>query len=723
MSKVAIPRVRLIRFGPYELDVRSGELRKAGIRIKLREQPVRILTLLLETPGEIVLREEIRGLLWPNDTVVEFDHGINSAIQKLRTALSDSAESPRYIETVARRGYRFLAQVEKVHESVDLPGRAEPARQPAPRIDRRMHWAWIAAAPVVLAVAFMATEVREKNNQPPVIRFNIPPPDGTAFGGRPYPSVSPDGRRIVFGTVSKNGYQSWIRSLNSPDAQPIAGTVGGAEAFWSPDGKSIAFFAEGGRLQRVDVSGPNRSPPVTLCDAPYYAGGAWSTNGVILFSTGQAGPIYRVADSGGTRVPATRLDPAGRELAHNYPSFLPDGRHFVFSALAGAPSAPSVTIKIGSLDSRDSKALLEADSNAIYAQGHLLYVRDEKLYAQPFDSRKLVLAGSPVVAAEQVVPFSGSGNFSAAESGTLVYFPGADTPNELAWFDASGKKLATVGQPLSQGDSVIAPVLSPDEKTVLVDHRESNNTDLWLLDAARGFRTRFTFDPAREVSGVWSPDGKSIAFSSNRKGHFDLFRQSVDRSQAEELLYSDGDEKYVTSWSPDGEFLLFDRNSPKAPYRSIWALPLHGERKPFPVFSTPAEQQRARFSPDGRWIAYESREGGRPQVFVARFRASSGAASTLRQVSTTEALPAQWAKDGKEVFYWSYSKRRLMASTIRLGENTVEIGREREVLAPEASIVGFDVARDGRIIARLRNPQAASRPITVVQNWTSGLKN
>ena len=706
-----------MRFGPYELDVRSGELRKGGIRIKLREQPVRILTLLLEKPGEIVLREEIRELLWPSDTVVEFDHGINSAVQKLRTALSDSAESPRYIETVARRGYRFVGEVEKNHEALET----QPAAEPAPAARRKMHWAWLGAGAAVLAGAFLVASVLERTRDLPVIRFNISPPEGTAFGGMPYPSASPDGRRIAFGVITKNGYQTWLRSLDSPNAEPIAETLGGAEAFWSPDGKSIAFFAEGGKLKRVDVSGPNHGPVVTLCDAPYYAGGTWSRNGVILFSIARAGPIYRVADTGGTRVQATRLDETGNELAHNYPSFLPDGRHFVFSAVTGDPAAPSVTIKIGSLDSLESKVLLEADSNAIFSQGNLLYVREGTLYAQPFDSKQLALTGGPVVAAEQVTPFFGLGNFSAAESGTLVYFPGADTPNELAWFDTTGKKLATVGEPLSEGHFP-TPVLSPDEKTILIDHRESKNTDIWLLDAARGSRSRFTFNPAQEISGVWSPDGKSIAFSSNRKGHFDLFRQSINRSQPEELLYSDGDDKYVTSWSSDGEFLLFDRNSPKAPYRSIWALPLQGEKKPFAVFPTPAEERNAQFSPDGRWIAYESREGGRPQIFVARFRASSDAATTPRQVSTSEALEARWGKDGKELFYWSYSKRRLMASAVRLGETTVEIGREREVLAPEASIVGFDVARNGRIIARLRNRPASLRPIMVVQNWSSGLK-
>ncbi len=732
-----VQRPCLLAFGDFELDVRARELRKHGLRIRLQDQSFQILLMLLEHPGDVVLREEIRQKLWPNNTVVEFNHSINAAIKRLRNALGESAEEPRHIETLAKRGYRFLGETEQIGgPQPEARGAAAPLAEmlPIPAVPQsgvKHRFRYVSIAGAIIAALFIFLEsarFRDRPDEPPVVRFSMFPPEGAAFGGMPSPSVSPDGRRIVFVTVEKNSYRIWVRSLDVPAAVPIPGADGGAVPFWSPDSRFIAFFASDGKLKRVDASDPSLTgKPVTICNSPYYAGGAWGRDGTILFSNGE-GTLYRVAATGGTPVPATKLDAEKHEHSHSYPWFLPDGRHFLYSA-AGAPAGTErVIIKAGSLDSTETKILVESESNAIFSQGRLVYVRDGKLMAQPFDIRSLAATGNPVPLVEHLSVLGGLGNFSMSQVGTLVYYASAESPFELAWFDRNGKRLSTLGEPLR---TFFQPNLSPDQRWIAVDHAESNNADIWLYDAGQGGRTRFTFDPAMDVAPVWSPDGKSIAFASSRGGHFDLYKQAVGGNEAAagnrgaELLYADSDDKFPTSWSPAGDFLTFDRRNDKPPYQSIWALPLaSGKRtpsKPFPVIHTPVEQRQGRFSPDGRWIAYESGQSGKLQIYIAPFRTEGATPGAEQQVSTTQSYSPRWRNDGKELFYYSYERRRLTAVAVSMKEGAARIGEERELFGPaHASIVGYDVSPDGRrFVLKVRSREAASQPITVVQNWTA----
>jgi Tol biopolymer transport system component/DNA-binding winged helix-turn-helix (wHTH) protein len=723
MSRSAIPLLPLVRFGPYEFDARSGELRKFGIRIKLREQPVKILTLLLENAGEVVLREEIRLLLWPNDTVVDFHHGINVAVQKLRDALAESAEDPRYVKTVASRGYRFIGAVERVGFNGNGSAASEAA-PPPPRVwPVRRVAAWIGAAVLTLSIA-VSMEVRWRGTpaDPPVVRFSVLPPEGTAFGGMPSLAVSPDGRRIVFVTLSKDGYRTWLRSLSLTNAVRLAEADGGSLPFWSPDSRSIAFFAADGKLKRIDLDG-SAGPGVarTLCGATDYAGGTWNENGVILFAN-QGGALYKVADTGGSPI-VVRVEGGGRELSCRFPWFLPDGRHFLFEANVTPSSETHARIRAGSLDSKESEVLLEADSNAIFVRGRLLYIRDKTLFAQPFDSRRLVTTGDPVPVAEHVTVFTGLGDFAAAQNGPLVYIDAAEPSFELASFDRSGQRLSTSGDPVNPGFHFAHPNFSPAGKAVAVDHIDGNNSNIWIYDTASGRRTRFTFDAANDIAPVWSPDGRDIVFASSRQGHLDLYRKAFEGGKPEELIYADGDDKYPTSFSRDGKFLLFDRHRESEADPSIWVLALAPEQpgaplKPFPLLPKAHGESHGEFSPDGGWIAYQSHEAGTSQIYVARFDPLASSVSVELQISAAEAFFPRWRKDGKEIFY--SSRRRLMAASVTLSKTSVKVGEERPLIDPGQSLTGYAVSPDGqRFVLRLRRGQAAFRPITVVQNWDS----
>ena len=574
---------------------------------------------------------------------------------------------------------------------------------------------WIAAALLGLAaVSITVIHLREKPAELPVVRLALLPPEKTRFSGPAL--VSPDGRRIAFTTTSADGKsQSWVRALDAPAAQPVLGT--GRAAFWSPDSRAIGFTADG-KLKRIDAAG---GPPLTLADASALRGGSWSPQGVIVFAPDRTGALMRVAAAGGATAPATKLDAARGENTHRFPWFLPDGRHFVFSA--GSSGSDHMAIRIGSLDSLESKVLLEADSNAIYAQGYLLFLRETTLMAQPFDAKRLTLTGEAAPVAEQVPRWTTTeyGLFSASETGLLAYQAGAEFDNlRLTWMDRSGKRLSTAGDPGNLGWME----LSPDQKSAAVQVTERNNTDIWIYDLARGLRTRFSFDPAAEREAVWSPDGRIVLFNSDRKGRFDLYRKASDGTGAEELLYSDGLDKYPNSWSPDGKFLLYSAIDPKTGY-GIWVLPLGAGAKPYPWLQTRFFERNAQFSPDGRWVAYHSNESGRDEIYVIPFRPGGGAPGGKRQVSTAGGTLPRWRRDGKELFYIGLDQK-LMAAEVGAKGGTFENGPVSALFGPLISGRGFlyDVAADGQRFLAVVPPEQGTNaePLTVVQNWTAGLK-
>ena len=601
----------------------------------------------------------------------------------------------------------------------------------APSQPRHRSWLpWCIAAFLLLALTpANILHFREQPPEAPVVRTFIPPPEKTTFKtgeGNPQGplALSPDGKRMVFSAgVSDGKDQLWVRSLDALTAKPLPGTEGAMHPFWSPDSKFIGFFG-GGKLKKVDVNG---GPPITLCDAPLGRGGTWSQDGVILFSPNGREPLHQVSAAGGVSSPVTELDRARGENTHRWPWFLPDGWHFVYSADTVRGSAAAAAIRVASIDSlgADSKVVVEALSNAVYAQGHLLFLREDTLVAQPFDLKRLVTTGEAVPIAENVQSTGAQrrGIFSVSGNGLLAYMSGRQIGNRLDWFDRSGKQVAMLGD---AGALNYVMHFSPDRKSVAVSIVDpaTGSWDIWLYDVSRGLRTRFTFDQASELEAVWSPDGKSIIFDSNRKGTADLYRKASSGDDAEELLYADKLDKSPKSWSPDGKFLLFTANGgPKTGYDN-WVLPLTGERKPFPFAQTTLNERNGQFSPDGRWIAYQSDESQRNEIYVALFNGSAGAPVGKRQISTTGGAYPRWRRDGKELFYIA-PDRRLMAAEVSVKGSTLEVGAVHPLFGPVNGAASFqyDVSADGqRILAVVAPEEQGTEPLTLVQNWTAALK-
>ena len=584
----------------------------------------------------------------------------------------------------------------------------------------RLPWLVAALAALAAALAVALPLLRRAPEQAAqAVHFTINPPENMQQIGPPV--VSPDGRRVVFRLNSPGGEDRlWVRELDSTAAQPLAGTEDGAQPFWSPDGRVVAFFTPGG-LKKVEVSG---GPPQTLTRMEGNFGGTWGRDGVIIFAhRGGAGGLRRVAASGGEPVALTTPDAGRQEISHAWPSFLPDGRHFLF--LARSAQRENSAIYVGSLDSQEVKRLITADSSMAYAPpGYLLYVRENTLMAQAFDADRLEVAGEPFpVAREVAANFTNArAMFSVSANGVLAFRSGTVTGNQLAWLDRAGKRLGVLG---SQPGRYSAARLSPDEKRVAIDRvdpQTPGSADVWLLELARGSSTRFTFDAADDGTPVWSPDGTSVAYYSNRDGSTVIHRKPASGAGEGEALASSAEPKFVNDWSPDGRFILYQQFAPQTNW-DLWLLPLEGERKPAPFLQTSFVEIQGRISPDGKWIAYTSSESGQWQVYVRSMSEAGG----KWMVSTDGGAQPHWRGDGRELFYLAPG-RNLMAVQVKGDAATFEAGVpsplfEMQSVGGFPGGGGYDATRDGkRFLVSMTTQDENPRPITVVLNWTADLK-
>ena len=596
------------------------------------------------------------------------------------------------------------------------------AESPAPVTVKQPGLLPYTVAIAMLAVAAVGVSMilfREKPTEAPVQRFSLVAPEKAAFTSPV--SVSPDGRRFAFAAATPQGMnQLWVRALDAIEAQPLAGTEGATNPFWSPDSKFLGFFADG-KLKRIDASG---GPARTLSDAPNGRGGTWSKDGVIVFAPSVLGPLHRVSAAGGISSPVTQLETNLSSGAHRWPWFLPDGRHFLYvSANTGGNAAVGASIRVASVNSGEagSKVVLESQFNAVYAQGHLLFLRGNTLMAQPFDTTRLVTTGDAVPLVEQIQTLSIwlRGVFSVSENGLLVYRAGVQTSgSQLAWFDRGGKPIGTLGEKGLFGTVHLAP----DGKNVTVSLLDATtrHRDVWLYDATSGLRRRFTFDPAEARESTWSPDSGRIVFSSNRKGAFDLYQKRSDGSGAEELLWADHLNKYPSSFSPDSKILSYWSQGESKTRTAIWLLPLTKDRKPYRLSTGASDERWAKFSPDGRWVAYQSNESQRDEIYITAFPGPGG----KRQISVSGGEQPVWRSDGKEIFYLAPGNR-LMAAEMNLTGDVPEVGAERPLFTQQACGAGFcyDVSADGqRFLLRTEPDSTSSEPLTVVQNWTAALR-
>jgi eukaryotic-like serine/threonine-protein kinase len=599
----------------------------------------------------------------------------------------------------------------------------------------RWHWAAVAAVLVVAVAAVGIAGYFLTRPAPPALtsQFDLEPPPDTIFTN-PYAAnaISPDGRFLVYGAAAAASPAPplWLRPLDSLGARSLPGTESANFPFWSPDSKSIAFFA-GGKLKRVDIAG---GAPLLLCDAPIAGngsvGGAWSRDGFILF--GAPDGLRRVPASGGVPVLLTKADAAGGELGHGYPQFLPDGKRFLYFVQSGNPNTQGVYA--ASLDRpQDRVQILRTSAKAYYAPpvaghpGYLLWVREQSLLAQRFDAGNLRTEGDPAPLAEDIALNANRAAFWGSDAGLLVYRNGVNYGNaKLVWIGRDGKRLESAGPE----DSYDSLRFSPEGKRVALGrHDQAGYGDIWLLELGRGVFTRFTFDPRDDRDPAWSPDGGQIAFSSNRSGFFQLYRKDSAGAGQEEQLTSGLDNKALSDWSRDGRYLLYTERAPRNG-DDIMALPLEGERKPIVVLQTSFNEGAGVFSPDGKWIAYQSDESGRDEVYVRAFSAAAAAAGGKWQVSAQGGTRPRWRGDGKELFYLaqlnSARSARMMAAGIRITATGVETDAPRELFTVFASpgiASAYDITPDGqRFLVEELTASARLAPLTVVTNWQARLK-
>jgi Tol biopolymer transport system component len=608
--------------------------------------------------------------------------------------------------------------------------RASTGAQPsmAPVADRRQRVkrrVWIAGG-LLLVLALLATFIlflirpRQSAAEAVPIQFTVPPPEGSSFlACNNCMAVSPDGRHLVVVAASPDGGdQLWVRSLDSVATRALPGTDGARGPFWSPDSRAVGFVVNG-KLKRIDLSGNNLQ---TIGDVSASQGATWSREGIVLFSSNTAGGVglARVSISGGAISPATTLDARRAEIAHSWPQFLPDGRHFLYRIKSQKEEFTG--IYVGSLDSPDRTRLVDADANPAYAApGYLIYGTGGSVLAQMFDVATSRLSGVPVVVAQQVSynPSSGRSAFSASQA-VLTYQQIRDT--ELRWFDRSGNALDVV----APAGHYLDPSISPDGKrlaAIRVDP-DVGRSHVWLFDVARRSSSPFTSGPTSDRSPIWSPDGGLIAFASKRSAGFDIYQKSSTRTDgAEDRLDLPG---FPLGWSPDGRFMVCQHQGTGPSQPDTLEILFLGDGRS--RLSQPAQTfvgGQGQLSADGHWLAYMSEETGRSEVYVRAFPSAEG----RTQVSLEGGVQPKWRRDGKELFYLA-PDRRLMAVAVKADSAFIAgVPTALFTTRTEASTVfnvgrnEYDVTANGDRFLMNVPAEGTSSPITVVVNWVAALRH
>ncbi len=589
-------------------------------------------------------------------------------------------------------------------------------------------WPWptlaIAATLATLTLAFLRVQ-ETPLPEPRTVRFQVPPPEKSSID---YFKLSPDGRSLAFST----GRRLWVRSLDTLQALALPGTEGAYRMFWSPDSLFIAFFAQG-KLKRIAASG---GPAQILCNAPEAYGGTWNRDGVIVLPLSLTSGLFQISAGGGNPVPLAQTGASTFDAHKQFPEFLPDGRHFLYS---GGDKLGGRSIYYGSLDGTPPIRLLpDVIGNATYVQvggtpgqagavqnGYLLFRRAETLMAQRFNPTQVSLTGDPVPVAEKVGGDLLWTAFSASENGTLVYMSAADAAVQMSWKDRTGKQVGLFGPSGTYDDFRLAP----DEKRIVFANNLNGNRDVWVLDSVRGVTSRLTIDPAIDDPPMWSPDGLRVVWASNRNGVFDLYIKSVNGAGQEQLLVKMGAPAgWPEDWSRDGRFIIYQIPGTTTG-QDIWIAPQPSEgaeHKPFPYLQSQFDEKHARFSPDGRWVVYTSNESGREEVYAQTFPGSG----SRFQISTGGGREPQWRKDGTELFYIS-EDRMLVAAPVKFTSSASEplqLGQPKllfPVTQLDTFFIGrsYEVSNDGqRFLMPVIASGATAPPLTVVLNWQTALK-
>ena len=716
-------------FGQFRIDPGSRQLWCEDRLIPLNTRVFDTLMVLVRHHDRVVEKDELMKAVWPDSFVSE--DSLTQSIWALRRALGDHSSQPSFVATVPRRGYRFVAPV--TMGTADLaPARELPAAETAPPpvensrpaatpqpvaaampqpAERPRYYAWGTAAVAVLAVAGMVAFNR--GTAEPIataVRTVVADPLGSSIVSGAV--VSPDNQYLAFVAQDdeSGSIRLWVRTLETGEAHAIAGTEGAARPFWSPTSSALGFFANG-RLRTVALNGGAPRTIATVGINP--GGGSWGTNGVILFA-GSRTALQAVPETGGRITSVTALDATRRERGHRWPSFLPDGRQFLYTVVSNDPDRAGTYL--GALGDSNPKRLFDTPTAyATYAaSGHILYVRDGALMAQRFDAESSTLRGTPVVVAGRVAaPDFLNGAYISGSSAGLLTYGGGWTGGKLTWVDRAGNRVGDIDTPTPLHN----PALSDDERHVLADTSGESNPELqgvWRIDLELGSRNRLL----RSGSALWSPDAQQVAFATGDGRVSDLFlTPAAGQNERKELLRT-GESKGVNDWSRDGRHLVFISTNPETK-TDLWVLPMTSGATPVPYLRTSFEELQGQVSPDGRWLAYTSDESGRWEVYVQSFPTPG----TKYVISNDGGGEPQWRADGRELFYMA--RDHTLMSVPVVSSTPWRSGRpERLFRAPVAGDLTryrnrYQVAANGQRFLLDSVVRDGSQDVTLVVNWQS----
>ena len=500
------------------------------------------------------------------------------------------------------------------------------------------------------------------------------------------------------------------------EATALPGTDDPQAPFWSPDSRSLGFGSQG-KLKRIELEGGR---PQTLCDAQRLEGGTWNRAGVILFAPTRNGGLFQVPATGGAAQPVTSL--AEREGGHINPCFLPDGRHFLYKVFG---KNREQWVFVGSLDAKEVKLLLTDAAPAVYAPpGWLLFVRNGALVAQAFDTSRLELKGDPFSITQPTnVSYALGAPISVSENGVLIWQGDSTRNYQLVWFDRAGNQSGSIGsaRKVSAGET---PLLAPDGKRVALARFDPQmREDIWIIDVARNLPSRLTSDPSGEFDPIWSPDGSSVVFTGVRGGVFGIYQKAANGLGAEELLLKG--RIYATNWSADGRFII-TRLAAEKTRQDVWALPLFGDRQPYPLLNSEFEEIHPQLSSDGRWLAYASDESGSFEIYVQAFTADGKLGNDKKRLSTNGGRQPRFRGDGRELFYVD-DNGQMMVVVLKPSGATFEFEPPKALFKTRMftgliqSWLDYDVTADGQqfLIGTLVGDAS---PVSVILNWTAGLK-
>ena len=585
-------------------------------------------------------------------------------------------------------------------QPVALTGPLPATRKKLSAIGKIAIIATAVAATLLLIAGFRALRQRGPAGLPALrLEISTAPTDDTTL------ALSADGRRIAFVANQNRRPVLWVRSLDGAESRILPGTEGASFPFWSPDGRSLGFFADG-KVKRIDVDGGR---PIVLANAPNGRGGAWNSDGVILFAPSVSDAIMRVPSSGGKAEAVTEPGPASGP-DHRWPQFLPGGKQFLYSSTLGTPETNG--IYVASLDKTPPRRILDSGIGRFAPPDRLLTVAEGALRAYRFDPATGV-KGEAVVVAQGLA--AGTASVAASDGGMLAYRSGTPQRRQLMWVDRSGRVLREIGEP--ETGYLGSPELSPDEQSVAVFSQRSGDNDIWVIELARGLARRVTEGPPADAHPVWDPDGEHVAFVSSRLGRRGPLRQSLTSGKLEPLFPAI-DRGAALSWSRDRRYVLLRREGVSGPGELVAMATSGGEPG---VVSIPQSQNstEGQFSPDGRWVASVADESGRPEVFVQSF--PDGQMRT--QVSTAGGTQVRWSADGNEILYLARDGK-LMAASIAFGGPSPKVQLPKALfdtyLATGTNVIGnkpqFAVSRDGRFLLNVAI-ETASSPIVIAVNW------